>query len=67
LTDKINEGGSLFFDCPPIDYNQKTKDNKIQNYWSVVNKANRLEKAEANSPRVIVDIRTHYGKDGKAH
>ena len=21
LTEKINEGGSLFFDCPPMDFN----------------------------------------------
>jgi hypothetical protein len=26
LTDKINEGGSLFFDCPPMDFTKRNKD-----------------------------------------
>jgi hypothetical protein len=65
LTDKINEGGSLFFDCPPMDFNKLNKDDSGKSYFKIVDKQNPLKLVKANSPRVVVGTHTHYGKDGK--
>jgi hypothetical protein len=51
LTDKINEGSSLFFDCPPMCFNQASTCN--DNYWNVVNRDNPIEIVKPSTPRIF--------------
>lgn len=68
LTEKINQGGSLFFDCPPMCFNQEImRQSHDPEYWKCVTKEKPFETVVPNTPRIVSEVHSHAGKDGKAH
>lgn len=63
LVDVVNTGGNLFFDCPPIVYDERKK--QVQEYYTCVDAFSKP--CTPNSPKIVSQTLTHADRSGKIH